>query len=119
MELKEKLVSSFMAFENTVDIDSPIHDIRIQALKHFEIEGFPTKRQEAWKYTSLNTILKHDYSVFPKHEEAGDGGSAQHDRGRRPAGRGGIGPVASATTAPSRWHRNRSACGYRHWRARP
>ena len=72
MELKEKLVSSFMAFENTVDIDSPIHDIRIQALKHFEIEGFPTKRQEAWKYTSLNTILKHDYSVFPKHEEALD-----------------------------------------------
>jgi len=70
MELKEKLVSSFMAFENTVDVDSPVHDIRTQAIKHFENEGFPTKRQEAWKYTSLNAVLKHNYSVFPKHEEA-------------------------------------------------
>lgn len=70
MELKEKLVSSFMAFEDTVDVDSPVHDIRTQAIKHFENEGFPTKRQEAWKYTSLNSVLKHDYSVFPKHEDA-------------------------------------------------
>ncbi|WP_243473528.1 Fe-S cluster assembly protein SufD [Winogradskyella sp. MH6] len=70
MELKEKLVSSFMAFENMVDVDSPVHDIRTEAIKHFESEGFPTKRQEAWKYTSLNSILKHDYSMFPKHEEA-------------------------------------------------
>ena len=59
MELKEKLVSSFMAFEDTVDVDSPVHDIRTEAIKHFENEGFPTKRQEAWKYTSLNSVLKH------------------------------------------------------------
>ena len=70
MSLKEKLVSSFMAFENTVDVDSPLHDIRTEALKTFEIEGFPTKREEDWKYTSLNSVLKHDYSVFPKHENA-------------------------------------------------
>ncbi|WP_412559488.1 Fe-S cluster assembly protein SufD [Winogradskyella sp. MIT101101] len=68
MELKEKLVSSFMAFEDTVDVHSPIHDIRTEAIKTFETEGFPTKRQEAWKYTSLNSVLKHDYSVFPKKE---------------------------------------------------
>ena len=65
-------VPSFMSFENMVDIDSPVHDIRTEAIKHFENEGFPTKRQEAWKYTSLNAVLKHDYSVFPKHEEALD-----------------------------------------------
>ncbi|WP_439152541.1 Fe-S cluster assembly protein SufD [Winogradskyella sp.] len=70
MELKEKLVSSFMAFEDTVDVDSPVHDIRTEAIKTFEAEGFPSKRQEAWKYTSLNSILKHNYSVFPKHENA-------------------------------------------------
>ena len=40
MELKEKLVSSFMAFEDTVDVDSPVHDIRTEAIKHFENEGF-------------------------------------------------------------------------------
>ncbi len=72
MELKEKLVSSFMAFEDTVDVNSPIHDIRTEAIKTFEADGFPTKKQEAWKYTSLNSILKHDYSVFPKHEDALD-----------------------------------------------
>ncbi|GGW58040.1 iron-regulated ABC transporter permease protein SufD [Winogradskyella epiphytica] len=68
MNLKEKLVSSFMAFEDTVDVHSSVHDIRTEAIKTFEAEGFPTKRQEEWKYTSLNSILKHDYSVFPKHE---------------------------------------------------
>ena len=70
MELKDKLVSSFMAFENTVDIDSPVHDLRNEAIKIFEDKGFPTKRDEAWKYTSLNSVLKHDYSVFPKQENA-------------------------------------------------
>ncbi|GAA4273300.1 Fe-S cluster assembly protein SufD [Aquimarina gracilis] len=70
MELKEKLVSSFLAFENTVDVDAPVHDIRTQAIKVFEEKGFPSKKEEAWKYTSLNTILKHDYSVFPKEENA-------------------------------------------------
>ncbi len=70
MELKDKLVSSFLAFENTVDVDAPVHDIRSQAIKVFEEIGFPTKKQEAWKYTSLNAILKHDYSIFPDEENA-------------------------------------------------
>ncbi|MDH7446280.1 Fe-S cluster assembly protein SufD [Aquimarina sp. 2201CG14-23] len=70
MELKEKLVSSFLAFENTVDVDAPVHDIRSHAIKVFEEKGFPTKKEEAWKYTSLNAILKHDYSIFPKEENA-------------------------------------------------
>lgn len=72
MSLKEKLVSSFMAFEDTVDVHSSIHDIRTEAIKTFETEGFPTKKLENWKYTSLNSVLKHDYSVFPKHENALD-----------------------------------------------
>ena len=70
MDLKDKLVSSFMAFENMVDVDMPIHDVRTEAIKTFENEGFPSKRDEAWKYTSLNSVLKHDYSVFPKTESA-------------------------------------------------
>ncbi|NRA94490.1 MAG: Fe-S cluster assembly protein SufD, partial [Psychroserpens sp.] len=70
MDLKDKLVSSFMAFENQVDIDAPVHDVRSDAIKTFEEKGFPTKREEAWKYTSLNSVLKHDYSVFPKTENA-------------------------------------------------
>ncbi|MGB1312165.1 MAG: Fe-S cluster assembly protein SufD [Bizionia paragorgiae] len=70
MDLKEKLVSSFLAFEEHIDVHSPVHDIRSEAIKTFETEGFPTKKQEAWKYTSLNTVLKHDYSVFPKQENS-------------------------------------------------
>lgn len=70
MDLKEKLISSFLAFENQVDIDSYVHDIRSEAIKTFENKGFPTKKEEAWKYTSLNTLLKQNYSVFPKQEKA-------------------------------------------------
>ncbi|WP_378186103.1 Fe-S cluster assembly protein SufD [Aquimarina sp. W85] len=69
MDLKEKLVSSFMAFEETVDIDSSIHDIRSEAIKIFEEKGFPSKKDEAWKYTSLNSVLKYDYNIFPKKED--------------------------------------------------
>ncbi|MFB9051779.1 Fe-S cluster assembly protein SufD [Formosa undariae] len=70
MDLKEKLVSSFMAFENKVDVDTPVHAIRSDAFKIFETTGFPSKRDENWKYTSLNSVLKQDYSVFPKQENA-------------------------------------------------
>jgi Fe-S cluster assembly protein SufD len=68
MELKEKLLSSFMAFEERIDVTSELHDVRTLAIKNFENKGFPTKKEEAWKYTSLNSILKHDFSVFPKSE---------------------------------------------------
>ena len=70
MDLKEKLVSSFLAFENNVDLEHPIHDIRSEAIKNFELKGFPTKKEEAWKYTSLNSLQKIDFSIFPKEENA-------------------------------------------------
>lgn len=70
MDLKEKLVSSFLAFENKVDVNDYVHDIRSEAIKTFEEKGFPSKREEAWKYTSLNSVLKHDYSVLSNKENA-------------------------------------------------
>jgi len=66
MDLKDKLLSSFLAFENQMDLDNPVHDIRTEALKNFETKGFPSKKEEAWKYTSLNTLQKIDFSIFPK-----------------------------------------------------
>ena len=66
--LREKLVSSFMAFEEKIDVKTDLHDIRTAAIKNFENKGFPTKKEEAWKYTSLNAILKNDFSVFPNTE---------------------------------------------------
>ena len=68
MELKDKLVESYVAFENGLDINSDIHEIRTKALQNFEELGFPTKKLEAWKYTSLNSVLKQDYSIFPKND---------------------------------------------------
>ena len=70
VHLKEKLLSSFLAFENEKDVDSYVHDIRTQAIKKFEEEGFPTKRLENWKYTSLKKTLQHDYKLFPSKSEA-------------------------------------------------
>jgi Fe-S cluster assembly protein SufD len=72
MSLKDKLVSSFLVFEDQVDSESNVHEIRTEAMKQFEEKGFPTKKEENWKYTSLNALLKHDYSVFPKEKGAVD-----------------------------------------------
>ncbi len=66
--LREKILSSFMAFEEKIDVQTDLHDIRTAAIKNFENKGFPTKKEEAWKYTSLNAILKNDFSVFPNTE---------------------------------------------------
>jgi Fe-S cluster assembly protein SufD len=64
--LKDKLISSFMAFENNVDIENPVHNVRVEAMKNFEMKGFPSKKEEAWKYTSLSALQKTDFSIFPK-----------------------------------------------------
>ncbi|MBD3724608.1 MAG: Fe-S cluster assembly protein SufD [Flavobacteriaceae bacterium] len=70
MDLKDKLLSSYMAFEEKFDENSSLHEVRNQAIKNFESKGFPSKKEEAWKYTSLNAVLKNDFSVFPKSEPA-------------------------------------------------
>jgi len=57
-----------MAFEEKIKDNEDLHEVRNQAIKNFENKGFPTKKEEAWKYTSLNAILKNDFSVFPKKE---------------------------------------------------
>ena len=66
MSLAEKLVSSFLAFELDIDIQSPVHSKRTKALNGFEKLGFPTKKDEAWKYTSLKSVIKEDFTIFSK-----------------------------------------------------
>lgn len=68
MEFKEKLISSYLAFEEGLDLTDTVHETRANALKIFEEQGFPTKRDEAWKYTSLEALIQQDYSLFPKSE---------------------------------------------------
>lgn len=69
MNLKEKLLSKYIALEDYLEFDSPINEVRNEAIKIFEEKGFPTKKEEAWKYTSLNALLKHDYSLTSKTEK--------------------------------------------------
>ena len=66
MEFKEKLISSHLAFEDVADLPENLHQSRISALKVFEKKGFPTKKDEAWKYTSLLNLVNQDYSLFPR-----------------------------------------------------
>lgn len=69
MDLKEKLISSFIAFENQISMDTPLlSNLREEAIKIFEDEGFPTKKNEDWKYTALNKVIKEDFSVFANTE---------------------------------------------------
>ena len=72
MDLKDKILSSYVAFENEMDMNSDIHEIRMKSLEKFEKLGFPSKKLEEWKYTSLNTVLKNDYSLFPNKEVSVD-----------------------------------------------
>jgi Fe-S cluster assembly protein SufD len=46
MNLKDKLVSSYLAFDDHLEDDSPIHEIRKKAIHTFEEEGFPTKKKK-------------------------------------------------------------------------
>ena len=68
MSFKDKLLSSYIALEDNLEFDSPLHDIRNKAIKVFEEKGFPTKKEEAWKYTSLNSLVKPDYSIYSNKE---------------------------------------------------
>lgn len=69
MSFKDKLLSSYIALEDYLEFDSPLHDVRNDAIKIFEEKGFPTRKEEDWKYTSLNSLLKPDYSVFSNKEK--------------------------------------------------
>ena len=68
MEFKEKLISSHLAFEEDLDLTDSVHETRAQALKIFEEKGFPSKKDELWKYTSLDHLIHKDYSLFPNSE---------------------------------------------------
>ena len=70
MDLKDKLLDSHIAFEEELGPKDSIQKLRNQALKTFEAKGFPSKKLEAWKYTSLNSLIQDDYLLFPKSEKA-------------------------------------------------
>jgi Fe-S cluster assembly protein SufD len=69
MEFKEKLLSSHFALDENIEIFESVQQIRAEALKVFEKKGFPSKKEESWKYTSLQGLIRSDYAIFPKAEK--------------------------------------------------
>jgi Fe-S cluster assembly protein SufD len=66
MELKEKLLDSHLAFEQQSEVNDIIQNYRSNALRIFEKKGFPTKKNEEWKFTSLVSLIDKNYALFPK-----------------------------------------------------
>ena len=42
--------------------------MRLDPLETFEKKGFPSRRDEAWKFTSLSATVRQDYALFPEAE---------------------------------------------------
>ena len=62
MELKEKLLSSFMAFEEQIDVHSELHDVRTTAIKNFE-DKITISKNDILEVTDLKNCTK-EYFVF-------------------------------------------------------
>src|SRR5690625_678929 len=69
MELKDKLISSYASFEKENQMDEQMLNIRKEAIKTFKNKGFPSRKDETWRYTSLRPVLRETYSLFPKTEK--------------------------------------------------
>lgn len=61
MSLKENLLATFPNIQTT-EADN-FKEIRKNALENFDEKGFPTRKEEAWRFTSLNPILREEYNL--------------------------------------------------------
>lgn len=65
MDLQEKLVHSFKTYDLQLNgsKDAASHQLRRKAMETFEKMGFPTPKNEEWKYTNLKRITRSDYKI--------------------------------------------------------
>ena len=54
------MILDFDEFQKANQSGSELKDIRIKNLNIFKKKGFPSKREENWKYTDLKTILSNN-----------------------------------------------------------
>ncbi len=64
--LEERFVSAFEmdAGKALNGTNTKLHELRKQAIDRFESLGFPTRKDEAWKYTNINSVLTHGFKVL-------------------------------------------------------
>ncbi|MFT6814448.1 MAG: Fe-S cluster assembly protein SufD [Sphingobacteriales bacterium] len=69
--LKKVFIDQFDALEKQLNGQSskPIHSIRKEALADFSKLGIPTKKNEQYKYTSLNTLVSSEFGTPEKVEQ--------------------------------------------------
>jgi len=58
------MILDFDEFQKANQSGSELNDIRIKNLNIFKKKGFPSKREENWKYTDLKTILSNNLSTL-------------------------------------------------------
>ncbi len=69
IDLKENLVSRHLVFNEKNSKNKFVDDLRHEAIEIFDKSGFPSRKDEEWKYTNLAPLLKADYKLFPETEE--------------------------------------------------
>lgn len=63
MELKELLTQEF---KDVADGSFALDELRNEAFKSFEALGFPTTKNEEWKYTNVRNLIAQDYKIAPE-----------------------------------------------------
>ena len=56
------MILKFEEFKKENLINKELNDIRVKNFKKFETQGFPSKKQENWKYTDLKTIISRNFN---------------------------------------------------------
>jgi len=67
MSLQEQIINNHASFLESLR-HSFLNEERKIALQKFEAKGFPTKKDEEYKYTNLKEITEKSYNFFPKTE---------------------------------------------------
>ncbi|QHT67589.1 Fe-S cluster assembly protein SufD [Rhodocytophaga rosea] len=63
-DYKSKLVAAFENREKVADT-AALYTRRQEAIRHFDRLGFPTTKNEEWKYTDVKNLLKKDFDFTP------------------------------------------------------
>ncbi|KQR95332.1 Fe-S cluster assembly protein SufD [Chryseobacterium sp. Leaf180] len=65
MSLNEQILNNHTAFLETLS-HRFLDETRVSALKKFTEIGFPTKKDEEYRYTNIREIVEKNYNFFPK-----------------------------------------------------
>ncbi len=68
ISLKEDLITSHIVFQEKFSSSEYINKIRQNSISEFESKGFPTTKDEEWRYTNISPLLKTSYKLFPKND---------------------------------------------------